>query len=424
MSVGRGSPFGQQLQVRTVQLTHPLLDAQIRYLGQRIARKRGSSEVTHPKTQRRAAGIPVILVVAALLGFGAIGFGCQSAANSSHTLAPGGSASERPEQAVESSTQSIGQEAAFSFDVGDRTLFGVLSLPANAGGRVPAVVIVHGSGQMTRDGILLGQLGMPFGFRFAAYRALARSLQERGIAVLRYDKRSAASVSQPTSEQAGGTTLEFESDALAALQALAQHGSVDPNALFVVGHSQGGQLVPWVLSKAPQAAGGILLSAPHGAIHETLSSQAHALTELLLDAGHPGSEALAASGQLALLAEQIARLQPPNLDGQLLGVEKSFWYRWRLMSGGAPWLAAHLKQPLLVVSGRRDHNVGTRDFQRWQQTLSTSRTPHQFTTIDCMTHALNCIEDGEDQRPGNPTEQLAPGLSERIAEFIHHSSER
>ncbi|MEZ4314925.1 MAG: hypothetical protein R3F14_43480 [Polyangiaceae bacterium] len=69
-----------------------------------------------------------------------------------------------------------------------------LSLPAcPERARVPAVVIVHGSGPMSRDGVMRGQIGLGFGFELPVYKRLAEALTARGYAVYRYDKRTCGS---------------------------------------------------------------------------------------------------------------------------------------------------------------------------------------------------------------------------------------
>lgn len=81
---------------------------------------------------------------------------------------------------------------------GARSLGATLSLP-DGSGTVPGVVIVHGSGPHDRDGSI-GPL--------APYRDIARGLATRGIAALRYDKRTLATGrSSPTrNSPAGGTS--------------------------------------------------------------------------------------------------------------------------------------------------------------------------------------------------------------------------
>ena len=60
-------------------------------------------------------------------------------------------------------------------------LQGILSLPDHCSARVPAVVLVHGSGPADRDESI--GANKPF-------RDIAEGLSNKGIAVLRYDKRT------------------------------------------------------------------------------------------------------------------------------------------------------------------------------------------------------------------------------------------
>ncbi|HRP07471.1 MAG TPA: hypothetical protein PLL69_03195, partial [Gemmatimonadales bacterium] len=93
---------------------------------------------------------------------------------------------------------------------------GVLTLPDGVG-PFPAVVIVHGSGPVDRD-LTIGP-NKP-------YRDIARGLAERGIAVLRYDKRSRVAPGW-----FGGRTFtvrdEVIEDAVAALELLRGRDEVD-----------------------------------------------------------------------------------------------------------------------------------------------------------------------------------------------------
>src|SRR3954468_15065612 len=86
------------------------------------------------------------------------------------------------------------EDLPLAFDRGLWHLQGTLTLPArDVGARVPAVVIVHGSGPMSRDGVMRGQIGLGFGFELPVYQRLAAALASHGFAVYRYDKRTCGS---------------------------------------------------------------------------------------------------------------------------------------------------------------------------------------------------------------------------------------
>ncbi|HZC06356.1 MAG TPA: prolyl oligopeptidase family serine peptidase [Ktedonobacterales bacterium] len=112
---------------------------------------------------------------------------------------------------------------------GADTLAGTLYLP-QLGQRCPAVALVHGSGDDTREG----------------YRVFAQHFAERGIASLIYDKRG---VGASTGSWRSGTFAELANDALVGVRLLAQRDEVDPHRVGLWGCSEGG----WVI---PLAAGG------------------------------------------------------------------------------------------------------------------------------------------------------------------------
>ena len=105
---------------------------------------------------------------------------------------------------------------------------GTLTLPAGTA-RVPAVVLVHGSGPHDRDETV--GVNKPF-------LDLAEGLAAQGIAVLRYEKRTRVA---PLSFIGRRFTVNDEvvDDAVAAVQLLRTEPGIDPARIVVVGHSLG-----------------------------------------------------------------------------------------------------------------------------------------------------------------------------------------
>src|SRR4029079_4108127 len=115
---------------------------------------------------------------------------------------------------------------------GPLSLPGTLTMPTGSG-PFPAIVLVHGSGPNDRDESVGG---------VKVFRDLAEGLSSRGIAVLRYEKRTRA---HPASF-VGHFTVNDETvdDAVAAAALLRSRHGIDPARLFVLGHSLGGMMAP------------------------------------------------------------------------------------------------------------------------------------------------------------------------------------
>ncbi len=125
-------------------------------------------------------------------------------------------------------------EREVSFQSGELTLVGSLTMPPAQSAASCAVLLVHGSGPVDRDG------NAP-GFQMDAYRQLAYALAGSGIASLRYDKRGTGS-----SEGDGRTASR--SDLLADVRAAWETLRIQPEIggsipRIAVGHSEGAYLV-------------------------------------------------------------------------------------------------------------------------------------------------------------------------------------
>lgn len=125
------------------------------------------------------------------------------------------------------------------------------TLPIPVGPVAAAVVLVHGSGPNDRDETL--GPNKPF-------RDLAWGLADRGIAVLRYEKRTR----QYAGKMAGNPNLtvreETTDDAILAAALLRAHDRIDPKRVFVLGHSLGGTLAPRIAAEDRSLAGLIILA--------------------------------------------------------------------------------------------------------------------------------------------------------------------
>ncbi|MCX6099296.1 MAG: alpha/beta fold hydrolase [Candidatus Bipolaricaulota bacterium] len=146
-------------------------------------------------------------------------------------LLPDGLSFDRAEVAT-SSADVVEREV--SFQSGDVTLVGSFTMPPAQSAPSFAVLFVHGSGPVDRDG------NAP-GLQMDAYRQLAHALARSGIASLRYDKRGTGS-----SEGDGRTASRSDllADVRAAWEALRRQPEIGGSIpRIAVGHSEGAYLV-------------------------------------------------------------------------------------------------------------------------------------------------------------------------------------
>ncbi|MDI3281809.1 alpha/beta fold hydrolase [Polyangium sp. 15x6] len=324
------------------------------------------------------------------------------------------------------------EEVAVSFDRGLWRLEGTLTLPAREEGeRVPAVVIVHGSGPMSRDGVMRGQIGLGFGFQIPVYQRLADALADRGYAVYRYDKRTCGAFndcadggfsSVPyTLLEVEFATTEYVLDAEAALDAVAERPEIDPDRLFFAGHSEGGELVPVLLSDRPRVRGGVMLAPPFHTMTVVLEQQSERVRWSFTMAGQP-ERADAESRELLAAAQALRQIERgTHLGAPILGQPPGLWESWIELARRAPDLARKLDRPLLVLGGSYDYNVAPSEIESWAKWLDgSSRAPHRVRVLDCVTHALNCITQPDATRikPDDIGRDISPEVLAEVSRFL------
>ena len=113
-------------------------------------------------------------------------------------------------------------------------LNGMLTLPDDLSKKVPAIVMVHGSGPSNMDEKVM---------KLTPFKDLAEGLAQYGIASLRYGKRTYAYARKMRKMD---LTVKEETidDAILATSLLKEDPRIDPDSVFILGHSMGAMLTP------------------------------------------------------------------------------------------------------------------------------------------------------------------------------------
>lgn len=264
------------------------------------------------------------------------------------------------------------KESDVTVGTGQWALPATLTMPVRPG-PVAAVVLVHGSGPGDRDATV-GQIKQ--------FKDLALGLASRGIAVLRYEKRTR--VYANLMRDLPGMTVKDESidDAVAAVQVLRGTSGVDPDRIVVLGHSLGGMLVPRIAAAGPPVAGFVVMAGGARPIPQAVVEQARYLAQA---DGAISAEEQAQIKQIEQVMARVDALGPADASNpeRIFGAPASYWLDLR--GYDPPAAAAQVKQPMLVLQGERDYQVTMEEFSRWKSALA-NRTDVSFQSYDTLNH--------------------------------------
>ncbi|HEV3091452.1 MAG TPA: alpha/beta fold hydrolase [Candidatus Cybelea sp.] len=226
-------------------------------------------------------------------------------------------------------------------------LRGTLTLPDGAARPVPAFLFVHGSGCLDRDETIGPN---------KVFGQLANRLSNDGYAVLRYDKRACG--------RSGGTYAVRDrllADARDALTFLRAQPGIDPARIYVLGHSEGGELAPSIAIADKRLRGIVLMAPPAIPLEKILMQQA------LHDAPDADRAAIATQEQAALAG--IASGKAADVSSR--------WLRSTFGIDPAV-LIAQVPCPILILQGTKDFQVLPADTPRL---VAAARAANRNVTV-------------------------------------------
>lgn len=214
-------------------------------------------------------------------------------------------------------------EIADTVVTGDIHLPATIMMPADARD-VPIVVMVHGSGALDRDETI---------YTNKPFRDIASGLARKGIATLRYDKRTYV-YRQPVASMDDETIL----DALSAIRLARRHST----RVYLLGHSLGAMLAPVIAERSEEPLAGIIMMAAPARDMDIVVRQQF---DYLLPSG-------ASPDFKEQQMENLRQRSPHYLQPQ-----------------GQTAAARRLTLPMLILQGERDYQVTMEDYNLWQQVL-------------------------------------------------------
>jgi uncharacterized protein len=281
-------------------------------------------------------------------------------------------------------------------------LAGTLLIPAGTP-PFPAIVLVHGPGPNDRDETIYSN---------QVFRDLAEGLASRGIAVLRYDKRT-----QAYGERMGDMdfTLQEETveDAVRAAALLRRQPEIDPTRIFVLGHSLGGYASPRIAAQDGKLAGLIFFAANARPIEDVALEQNDYVAHLN---GGPSADEQKRLDALKAEVAKVKGLEPGKANPPVvMGLPAAYLLDLKGYDPAAQ--AKKLALPMLFLQGERDFQVTMTDFGIWKSALS-ERKDATFRSYPKLNHLFMTGEQKSSPAEYRYPENVDPEVIGDIAGWV------
>lgn len=258
-------------------------------------------------------------------------------------------------------------------------LNGLLTLPKEATTPVPAVVMIHGSGSSNMD----EKVG-----KLTPFKDIAEQLAKHGIASIRYDKRSFAHGFKMLRDKSTIITVKEETidDALLATELLRNDPRIDPDKIFIIGHSMGGMLAPRIDAEGGNYKGIIIMAGITRKIEELLIEQldelVSSMNKLLKKLSHKKIQ------QIKATFDGLYELTDEEAKKKKFGGGTTLYYFKEMGSHPTSDYLLRLQKPVLIMQGEKDFQVkADTDFRLYQELLA-GKTNVTFKLYDNLNHVF------------------------------------
>jgi fermentation-respiration switch protein FrsA (DUF1100 family) len=224
-----------------------------------------------------------------------------------------------------------------------------MTRPANAAGRLPAVILTGGAGSDDRDGT---SYGVPI------LANLAGAISRAGFVAVRYDKRG---YGQSGGRRESATIGDVAEDVRAIVKWLNDRKDIDPKRIAVLGHAEGAWVALLAAARDKRIAGIVSVDAPSTSGAElALEEQQHALDRLKASPADRAQKIeLQKRIQAAVLSGKGWEGVPPELRKQV----DTPWTQ-SVLSFDPARVIEDVRQPMLFVHAELDRQIPVSHVER------------------------------------------------------------
>ena len=268
------------------------------------------------------------------------------------------------------------REENITIKTGTIKLPGTLTVPKGLT-HFPIVVFVHGSGPNDRNETIGPN---------KIFQNLAHELAKKGIASIRYDKRTyiIKTTGDTTIPYSGFEQVVIE-DAVSALK-LAQRTVTQGDKVFLLGHSLGAYLAPEIANRVPNLGGVIMMAGNSLPLEDIVVYQ---YKYLYKRDGYTCAERkdIRALKKKAKNVKKIETFLSQKIVPELpLTNDTAFWrdvHRYKPLEA-----IMKLQMPVLILQGERDYQVTMENFELWKTTVGGKKN-YEFKSYPKLNHIFH-----------------------------------
>ena len=285
-------------------------------------------------------------------------------------------------------------ESAITLKTLSGTIYGTLTLPKDAAGKIPVVLIIAGSGPTDRDG------NSNQGLNTNTYKLLANSLGKAGIASVRYDKRMVGQ-SAGTQKESDLRFDDYIDDAVGFVEMLTD--DVRFSKVIVAGHSEG-SLIGMVACQDQPVKGFISLAGAGLPAEKILDEQMKSQPQYIQDSYHRVMDSLKRGKVQNNVDPQLYSLLRPGIQNYIMS-----WCR------RAPQLEIKkVKCPVLIIQGTTDLQVKVDNATK----LKDAKSSATLDIIRGMNHILKDAPADKDQNLATYKDPNLPLDTQMVTDII------
>ena len=246
-------------------------------------------------------------------------------------------------------------------ETGEYKLPGKLTIPESKQ-KVPGVIFVHGSGASDMNESI-GALKL--------FEELAIKLAEKGVASIRYDKRTYTYVEELATKLDFTVYEEVIDDVISAINILKQNDKISD--IYIIGHSFGGQLAPVIANKT-DVKGVIILAGTTEHIIDVAMNQLKEQNSPYYNVYDPYDEYF----------RDIKEVVPSEIGYFFMGAYETYWVSYNNLDITNQLIECSKNKKMLVLQGMLDLQVKGNEIEKYKNILNNTNT--QYKTYEFLNH--------------------------------------